>query len=71
MTQSADAAAALGFSCKRVTYNATGHVGIATNIVPLPIEAVRQWASDKVNGKREVFNYMKVVTDPAIKACEI
>jgi hypothetical protein len=72
MTQSADAGAMmLAPRCKRITYNAIGHVGVQTKILLIPIPAVQQWASDKLNGKKEVFNQSKEVLDPPVKACQI
>jgi hypothetical protein len=72
MTQSADAGAMmLAPRCKRITYNALGHVGVETKVLLLPIPAVQQWASDKLTGKREVFNQSKEVLDPPVKGCEI
>ena len=64
------AAGSLGPPCKRVTYNAVGHVGIETEVLPLPLGA-----SDKVNdalsAKREIFNINREVVDPPVKMCEI
>jgi hypothetical protein len=72
MTQSADAGAMmLAPRCKRITYNAVGNVGVQTNVLLVPIPAIQQWASDKLNGKKEVFNQMKEVLDPPVKACQI
>jgi hypothetical protein len=72
MTQAADAGAMmLTPRCKRITYNAVGHVGVETQILLLPIPAVQQWASDKLNGKKEVFNQSKEVLDPPVKGCEV
>jgi hypothetical protein len=72
MTQSADAGAMmLAPRCKRITYDALGHVGVETNVLLLPIPAVQQWASDKLSGKKEVFKRSKEVLDPPVKGCEI
>jgi hypothetical protein len=72
MTQSAELGASmLAPRCKRITYNAVGHVGVETKVLLLPIPAVQNWASDKLNGKREIFNQSKQVLDPPIKGCEV
>ena len=72
MTQAADAGAMmLTPRCKRISYNAVGHVGVETQILLLPIPAVQQWATDKLSGKREVFNQSKEVLDPPVKGCEV
>ena len=72
MTQAADAGAMmLTPRCKRITYNAVGHVGVETQVLLLPIPAVQQWATDKLSGKKEVFNQSKEVLDPPVKGCEI
>jgi hypothetical protein len=72
MTQSADAGAnMLAPRCKRMTYNTVGHVGVQTKILLIPIPAIQKWASDKLNGKKEVFNQIKEVLDPAVKACQV
>ena len=72
MTQAADAGAMmLTPRCKRITYNAVGHVGVETQILVLPVPAVQQWASDKLSGKKEVFNQSKEVLDPPVKGCEV
>jgi len=72
MTQAADAGAMmLTPRCKRITYNAIGHVGVETQVLLLPIPVVQQWASDKLSGKKEVFNQSKEILDPPVKGCEI
>ncbi|MBV8306557.1 MAG: hypothetical protein JO274_03680, partial [Gammaproteobacteria bacterium] len=64
-------APALGLlPCKRITYNAVGHVGIQTDVMPVPIEAVQQLAQ-KLSPKKEIFNHNKEVLDPPIKGCQI
>jgi hypothetical protein len=72
MTQSADVGAnMLVPRCKRMTYNTLGNVGVQTKILLIPVPAIQKWASDKLNGKKEVFNHTKEVLDPPVKACQI
>lgn len=72
MTQSADAAAGmLAPRCKRMTYAATGHVGVETEVPLIPIEFIQKFASDKLSGKKEVFKREKELLDPPVKGCEI
>ncbi len=71
MTNAASALVGLMRPCKRISYEAVGHIGIETEVLPIPIEAVQAFVKDKLNPKREVFNRKIVVTDPKLKACEI
>lgn len=72
MTESADAAAGmLAPRCKRMTYAATGHVGVETDVPLIPIEFIQKFASDKLSGKKEVFKRQKELLDPPVKGCEI
>ena len=60
----------LGPPCKRITYAAVGHVGIDTEVVPLPF-AASETVSDALSPKREIFNLSQELLDPPIKMCEI
>ncbi len=60
----------LGPKCKRVTYAAVGHVGIDTEVIPLPFAATEK-VSDALSPKREIFNLTREVLDPPVKMCEI
>jgi hypothetical protein len=72
MTQSADAAVGmLAPRCKRITYDATGHVGVETSVLLIPIESIQKWASDKASGKKEVFKLGNQVLDPPVKGCAV
>jgi hypothetical protein len=75
VTMTNSAAVALGMltpPCRRVSWNAVGHVGISTKIVPWPIPYVADKINNALSTKpKEVFNHMKVVLDPPIKGCEI
>lgn len=71
MTNAASALAGLMPPCKRITYAAVGRIGIETEAVPIPIEAVQTFVKDKLSPKKEVFKREKIVTDPPLKACEI
>jgi hypothetical protein len=71
VTKSADVAIGLvAPPCKRITYNAVGHVGIQTDVLPIPIESVQKLAR-KLSPKKEIFNHSREVLDPPIKACQI
>ena len=56
---------------KCITYNAIGHVGVQARILHIPIPAIEQWASDKLNGKREVFNQSKEILGLPAKARQV
>ncbi len=60
----------LGPPCKRITYAAVGHVGIDTEVIPLPFAASEKVA-DALSPKREIFNLSQELLDPPIKMCEI
>jgi hypothetical protein len=65
------AVVALAPACKRITYSATGRIGIETVVVPIPIEAVQKTVNDKLSPKYEVFKKERVMLIPNIKGCEI
>jgi hypothetical protein len=75
VTMTNSAAVAIGMltpPCRRVSWNAIGHVGISTKIVPWPIPYVADKINNALSTKpKEVFKHEKVVLDPPIKACEI
>lgn len=60
----------IGAPCKRMSFTTVGHVGIETNILPLPVPGL-----DKINNalstKQEVFKVDAAQLDPPIKGCEI
>lgn len=56
--------------CKRITYNAVGHVGIDTTIVPLPFGAAEK-VGKSLSPKKEIFNRQKELLDPPVKMCEV
>jgi hypothetical protein len=60
----------LGPPCKRITYAAVGHVGIDTEVIPLPFAASEKVA-DALSPKREIFNLSQELLDPPVKMCEI
>jgi len=71
MTKSADVAMGLGAPpCLRTTYAATGDVGIETQVLPIPIESVQQYAK-KLSPKKQVLSLQSERLEPPIKACEI
>lgn len=57
--------------CKRTTYTAYGHVGIDTQVMPLPIPFVTDALSKKLSTQKEVFKHTHEVLDPPVKGCEI
>ena len=60
----------LGPPCKRITYGEVGHVGIETEIIPLPFGATEK-IQKSLSPKKEIFNLQKVLLDPPVKMCEI
>ena len=60
----------LGPPCKRITYTAVGHVGIETEIIPLPFGAAEK-IEKSLSPKKEIFKLQKELLDPAVKMCEI
>jgi len=71
MTQSGSVGAAmLTPLCKRITYNSVGHVGVQTNVIPLPFGAAEK-IEGQLSGKREIFNVTTEKLDPPVKGCEI
>ena len=68
--QSGAAVGGLGPPCKRVTYAAVGHVGIETNIIPLPFGASES-IENALSPKKEIFKLSQEITDPPIKMCQI
>jgi len=71
MTQASALGVGLMPACKRITYNAVGHVGIETKVLLIPLPAVQKWVQNKLSGKKEIFNRTRQVLDPPIKACQI
>ena len=70
MTQAGAIGAGLIPRCQRMSYNAIGHVGVETNIVPLPFVDTSSVAG-ALTTKKEIFNTTKVKLDPPVKGCEI
>jgi hypothetical protein len=70
MTQAGSVGAGLLPACKRITYNAIGHVGIETNIVPLPFASTEK-ITNALTQKREIFNTSKETLDPPVKGCQL
>lgn len=71
MTSASSAMIGLTAPCKRMTYAAVGHIGIQTETLPIPIEAVQAYVKDKLNPKHEVFKLEKVAVLPHLKICEL
>ena len=71
MTSASSAVAGIVSPCKRMTYLATGRVGIETKLLPIPIEALQDWAKDKLSVKKEIWKKEKVILDPPVKGCEL
>ncbi len=57
--------------CKRTEYTAYGHVGIDTQVMPLPIPFVADVISKKLSTQKEVFKHTHEVLDPPVKGCEV
>ena len=57
--------------CKRTTYTAYGHVGIDTQVMPLPIPFIADVISKKLSTQKEVFQHTHEVLDPPVKGCEV
>ena len=70
MTQAGVVGAGLLPQCKRMTYNAVGHVGVETNVIPLPFVDTSSVAG-ALTTKKEIFNTTTQKLDPPVKACEI
>jgi hypothetical protein len=70
MTQAGAVGAGLLPRCQRMSYNAVGHVGVETNVVPLPFVDTSAVAG-ALTTKKEIFNTTKVKLDPPVKGCEI
>ena len=70
MTQAGVIGAGLIPQCKRMTYNAVGHVGVETNIIPLPFVDTSSVAG-ALTTKKEIFNSKTQKLDPPVKACEV
>jgi hypothetical protein len=60
----------LGPPCKRITYTAVGHVGIETEIIPLPFGAAEK-LEKSLSPKKEIFKLERELLDPPVKMCEI
>jgi hypothetical protein len=60
----------LGPPCKRITYTAVGHVGIETEIIPLPFGAAEK-IEKSLSPKKEIFKLQKELLDPPVKMCEV
>jgi hypothetical protein len=71
ITNSASVGAMLGPLCNRITYTAVGHVGVDTDIMPLPIPFIADKVNKKLSPKKELFRYPKEIIDPPVKACEV
>ena len=72
MTKSADVAMGMAAPpCLRTTYEAFGDVGIETQALPIPIESVQSFASNKLSPKKQIFHVTSEKLEPPIKACEI
>jgi len=72
MTKSADEAIGMAAPpCLRTTYEAFGDVGIETQALPIPIESVQSFASNKLSPKKQIFHVTSEKLEPPIKACEI
>lgn len=70
LTQAGAVGAGLMPQCKRATYNTVGHVGVETNIVPLPFVDTSSVAG-ALTTKKEIFNTTTKKLDPPIKACDL
>jgi hypothetical protein len=70
MTQAGSIGAGLLPRCQRMSYNAIGHVGVETNVIPLPFVDTSSVAG-ALTTKKEIFNNTKVKLDPPVKGCEI
>ena len=57
--------------CSRFTYAAVGHIGIDTQVVPIPIDVVADRIKDALSPKKEVFNKEYELLDPPKKGCVI
>jgi len=71
MTSASSAVAGIASPCKRMTFLATGRVGIETKLLPIPIEALQDWAKDKLSVKKEIWKKEKVILNPPVKGCEL
>jgi len=60
----------LGPPCKRITYGMVVHVGIETEIIPLPFGAAEK-IQKSLSPKKEIFNGQRELLDPPVKMCEI
>jgi hypothetical protein len=60
----------LGPPCKRITYSAVGHVGIETDIIPLPF-GVAEKIQKSLSPKKVIFNWQRELLDPPVKMCEV
>jgi hypothetical protein len=57
--------------CKRTTYTTYGHVGIDTQVMPLPIPFVSDALHKKLSTTKEIFQHAHEVLDPPVKGCEV
>ena len=71
MTNSASAAVMLGPLCNRISYTVVGHVGVDTDIMPLPIPFIANAVNKKLSPKKELFKYQKEIIDPPVRVCEV
>ena len=57
--------------CSRFTYTAVGHIGIETQVVPIPIDVVADHIKAALSPSKEVFKKEYELLDPPKKGCEI
>jgi hypothetical protein len=70
-TTNSAAVAVLGPQCKRMTLAQIAHVGIDTEVMPLPVPFIQSIASGALSPKKELYKKEKVWVDPDIKMCRI
>jgi len=63
--------AVLSPTCKHVTYTGTAHIGVQTDVTPLPFAALTDWVNKNMSAKKEVVNVHEDILDPPAKICEI
>jgi len=70
-TTNSAAVAALGPQCKRITLAEVAHVGVDTQVMPLPVPFLESKLSKALSPKKEIYNHEKVWVDPDIPMCRI